>query len=113
MKTYAGSCHCGAVKFEVETDLQGAITCNCSHCHRKGFVLVAVDKEKFKLLSGADAQTEYLFNTKNIRHQFCRTCGVQAFAAGASFPKMMVNIRCLDGVDLDSLTITPYAGKDV
>lgn len=110
---YTGSCHCGAVRYEVETDLAGAIECNCSHCHRKGFVLVFVDNDKFKLLSGADSQTEYLFNKHAIRHLFCTTCGIQSYAEGISFPKMAINVRCLEGVDLKTLTITPYNGKDI
>jgi hypothetical protein len=113
MKIYAGGCHCGAVQFEVETDLSGAITCNCSHCHKKGFVLVFVPNEKFKLLSGKDNLAEYLFNKKSIRHLFCKTCGAQAFAEGIAFPQTAVNVRCLTDVDLAGMTVTPYNGKDI
>jgi hypothetical protein len=37
VKTHTGSCHCGAVAYEVDTDLEGLIECNCSHCYRKGW----------------------------------------------------------------------------
>lgn len=113
MKTYTGGCHCGAVKYEVETDLAKNIECNCSHCHKKGLVLTFVDKDKFKLLSGAENLQEYTFNKKAIRHLFCKTCGVQSFAEGVTFPKVSINVRCLDGVDPKDLTITPYNGKDL
>lgn len=113
MNTYTGGCHCGAVKYKVEADLEGLIECNCSHCHKKGFVLKFVDKDKFTLLSGADNLTEYMFNKKQIRHVFCKTCGVQSFSEGTAFPKMAVNVRCLDGVDTKTLVISPYNGKDV
>ena len=39
VETHQGSCHCGAVAFEVDMGLDGLIECNCSHCYRKGFVL--------------------------------------------------------------------------
>ncbi|MEK7510997.1 MAG: GFA family protein [Patescibacteria group bacterium] len=113
MKTYTGGCHCGAVRYEVETDLEGVITCNCSHCHKKGFVLCAVDKDKFTLIQGADAQTLYQFGKKAIKHWFCSTCGTQSYAEGDAFPKMMINVRCLDDVAIDTLTISEYNGKDI
>ena len=36
---YHGSCHCQAVTYEVDLDLQQVIACNCSHCSRKGYLL--------------------------------------------------------------------------
>ncbi len=113
MAIYQGGCHCGAVVYEVETDLEKVISCNCSHCHKKGLLLNFVDKEKFKLLKGADNLAEYNFNKKAIRHLFCKTCGVQSFAEGVTFPKASINVRCLEGVEVEKLTITPYNGKDL
>ncbi len=113
MKTYTGGCHCGAVRYEVETDIAKVISCNCSHCHAKGLLLNFVDQEKFKLLSGEENLTEYNFNKKTIRHLFCKTCGVESFARGATFPKVSINVRCLDEVDTSTLIITPYNGKDL
>lgn len=112
MSIYQGSCHCGAVAYEVETDLAEVIECNCSHCHKKGFALNFVDKEKFTLKKGAEHLTEYQFNKKAIRHLFCKTCGVQSFAEGVAFPKMAINVRCLEDVDLTSLTLKPFNGKE-
>ena len=40
---YTGSCHCGAVTFTVAADAPTeAMSCNCSHCSRKGFLLTFV-----------------------------------------------------------------------
>jgi hypothetical protein len=80
MKTYEGGCHCGAVRYEVETDLAEAFDCNCSHCHKKGIILNFVDKEKFTLHTSEDMLMEYFFNKKAIRHLFCRVCGVQSYS---------------------------------
>lgn len=113
MKTYTGGCHCGAVRYEVETEMEKIIHCNCSHCEKKGLYLDFVPKDKFKLLSGADNLTEYNFNKKAIRHLFCKTCGVQSFAEGVTFPKVSVNVRCLDGIDITKLNLIPYNGKDL
>lgn len=111
MATYSGGCHCGLVRYEVETDLESVLECNCSHCGKKGFLLNFVDKDKFRLISGYKDLTEYFFNKKAIRHLFCKVCGVQSFSEGVTFPKAAINVRCLDGVDIDTLTITKYDGK--
>src|SRR5256885_231583 len=98
MKTYQGSCHCGVVKYEVQTDLSRVMDCNCSHCSRKGVVLTFVPAPQFKLLSGEGDLTEYQFNKHVIRHLFCKHCGVQSFARGKmpdGTPTVAINLRCV------------------
>ncbi len=112
MKTYEGGCHCGAVRYQVETDLEKVLSCNCSHCQMKGLLLNFVDKDKFKLLKGEEMLSEYQFNKKSIRHLFCKVCGVQSFSEGVTFPKAAINVRCLDGIELEKLTLTPFNGKE-
>ena len=114
-KTYQGSCHCGNVRYEVKTDLQPVISCNCSICSRSGTLLTFVGLSQFKLLSGEDSLQEYRFNKHVIQHLFCKTCGIRSFAAGKSpdgSDMRAINVRCLEGVDLDSLTITKFDGKN-
>ena len=56
---------------------------------------------------------EYLFNKKIIQHLFCRNCGVQPFARGTmpdGSPAIAVNIRCLEGIDLQALRPMPFDG---
>lgn len=112
--TRTGSCHCGAVRFEVDADLGSVIECNCSHCARKGFLLAFTPAQNFRLLSGADALSEYRFNKNAINHQFCRVCGVQAFASGTmpdGSAVRSINVRCIDGFDPEKLNITQVDGK--
>ena len=52
---YKGSCHCGAVAYEVEGDIQGVIMCNCSICHRKGAPLWFVPRTSLRFQKGEDA----------------------------------------------------------
>ena len=59
---------------------------------------------------------EYLFNKKIIQHLFCRNCGVQPFARGTmpdGSPAIAVNVRCLEGVDLQALTPMPFDGRNM
>lgn len=116
MKTYTGGCHCGKVRYEVNMDLKSGMTCNCSHCSKKGFILSFVPEKQFKLLSGENNLTDYQFNKKIIHHLFCKTCGVQSFGRGKGpngSPTVAVNIRCLDNVDVSKIPTTEYNGKDL
>ncbi len=111
---YEGSCQCGAVRYEVSVDLENTITCNCSRCQRMGFVLAFSPQESFRLKSGDDVLTEYLFNKKAIRHLFCRTCGVESFAYGNmpdGSPTVAMNVNCLEGVDPRALKSQHIDGK--
>ncbi len=113
---YHGSCHCGAVSFDVETDLDKTATCNCSRCQRLGIVLAFAAREVFTLNSGEDNLTEYLFNKKTIEHQFCKTCGIESFAYSSSpegVPMVAINVNCLEGVNPRALTSHAFDGASV
>ena len=114
-KQYRGSCHCGAVRYDVELDLSGPVlACNCSMCGRTGSLMTFVPADKFHLASGQDALTDYQFNTKNIHHLFCATCGVRSFARGTGpggSAMCMINVRCLDGVVPMALEVKHVDGK--
>ncbi|MCK0531637.1 GFA family protein [Sphingobium agri] len=110
---YAGSCHCGAVTFTVTADAPTeAMSCNCSHCRRKGFLLTFVPADQFTLSSGADNLTDYKFYKHQITHRFCNICGTQSFAEGETPDGAIraVNLRCVPDVDLDTLKINKVDG---
>lgn len=113
MKTYKGSCHCGRIQYEVDTDLAKTLVCNCSHCHKKGFILHFVDAAQFRLVQGTEVLTSYMFNKKSIDHLFCSVCGIESFARGVTFPKVAINVRCLEDVDIESLAPERFNGKDL
>lgn len=112
--TYQGSCHCGNVRFRVDVDLASPITCNCSYCSRRGSILAFTAVEDFSLEDGADSLTEYRFNTRKIEHLFCASCGMESFARGTKpdgTRMVAVNVRCLEGVDLDSIVPQKVDGR--
>jgi hypothetical protein len=112
---HKGSCHCGAVTFEVETDLEQVIECNCSHCGRKGLLLTFTPRGAMTITGGEDNLAAYTFNTHNIQHRFCRTCGVQPFGEGKAptgADTAAINVRCLETVDLATITRVPVNGRD-
>lgn len=109
-----GSCHCGAIAYTLDEDApSGAMACNCSICRRRGYLLHFTTPDKFTLHTGRDAIEPYSFNTHNIRHNFCKTCGCAPFGEGTGpdgKAAMMINLRCADGIDPDKLAIHHFDG---
>lgn len=104
---YEGGCQCGAVRYEVDADLDTVITCNCSRCRRLGSVLAFTPRDQFILKSGEESLSEYQFNQRKIRHLFCKVCGIQSFAYGAlpdGTQMAAINVNCLEGVDPRALS---------
>lgn len=61
---HRGGCHCGAVAFEVEAPARPEVLeCNCSICSMTGFLHLIVDRQRFRLLRGAERLVEYRFGT--------------------------------------------------
>ena len=111
---YTGSCHCGRIRFQVEGEVDSGLACNCSMCSRKGSLLWFVPREQLRLLTDEDAASTYLFNKHVIQHRFCTQCGIHAYGEGKGpdgKPMAMVNVRCLEGVDFDTLPVKHYDGR--
>ena len=116
LKTYQGSCHCGAVRFEADVDLaQSTYRCNCSICKRTRFWPAVVTADGFRLVKGKEDLTKYVFNTRKNFHFFCRHCGVRSFGEGNDTPvgKMVgVNVMCLEGISDAELAAIPITYVD-
>src|SRR5688572_20519093 len=88
VQTYTGSCHCGAIRFEADLDLEeGSNRCNCSYCAKaRAWFAVAKGADRFRLLEGGGV-AEYRWtppedSEPHLTFTFCRTCGVRTFARG-------------------------------
>ena len=111
---YIGSCHCGAIRFEVFGEPRDAMACNCSICSRKGSLLWFVPRDKLHVLSANDNTSAYTFHMHVIQHRFCKICGIHPYAEGsdpAGNQIAAINLRCLEGLDIGSLPVTHYDGR--
>jgi len=115
-KTYQGSCHCGAIRFEADIDLaQETLRCNCTYCRKIRSWAAIVPHEALRLLSGEGQLREYRFHTKTEQHLFCGHCGVRPYGIGKSprwGPFYAVNIGCLDDVSEAELAAVPIRYVD-
>ena len=113
---YKGSCHCGAIAFEVEGELAEVIDCNCSICSRKGALLWFVPRDKLHLLTPETDISTYMFGKRRIKHQFCAKCGIHPFGEGTD-PKgnsmAAINVRCLENLDLSALPVKHFDGRSL
>jgi hypothetical protein len=118
LKTYTGSCHCGAVCIEADLDVSaGTYKCNCTICTKARLWAVSVAPESFRLIGGEGDLTDYRGKNPVAHHFFCRHCGVRPFQR-VDTPNMSghvyynINLACLDGIDIDELMAAPVAYFD-
>lgn len=113
--TYHGSCHCGAVRFEVDADIDHVRVCDCSICSKRGALNFRVPPRDFRLLTPLADMSCYQWGTFSAKDYFCPTCGILPFrrprtptddetARGLTQTETWtINVRCLAGVDLDAI----------
>lgn len=113
---YRGSCHCGNVAYEVEGTIEGAMACNCSMCQRKGVLMWFVPRAQLTLLTPESNVRNYTFNKHAINHRFCGNCGIHAYGDGKD-PRgnemAMINLRCIDELELDAIPVKHFNGRDL
>jgi hypothetical protein len=112
---HPGSCHCGAVKFEVQIDATAGSRCNCSVCNKVGQLAGIVKPAAFRLLSGEQNLSFYEWGAKTGKRYFCKTCGVTCFSRGhleqIGGDYVSVNFNALDDVDPIDVKVTYWDGR--
>ncbi len=109
---HRGACHCGLVRFAFTSPpITTGLRCNCSLCARRGAVMssayLALDQ-----LEGRGALRLYRFGDRLVDHHFCGTCGVYPFHAARAWPELFrINLGCVEGLDLRSVTVTLVDGR--
>jgi hypothetical protein len=122
-KTYQGSCHCGAVRFEADLDLAaGTHRCNCTFCTKARLWFAIVPDDGFRLLEGAGALADYQHTPPGkpapfLHLCFCSRCGIRPFSRSGALARPgegfhAVNLGCLDSATDDELAAAPIHHAD-
>ena len=117
IRTYQGSCHCGAVGFEATIDLAaGTGKCNCSICMKTRNWTAIVAPARFRVTRGGERLSEYRFGSGAVTYKFCPDCGVHVFGLGyleeVGGDFVSVRVNCLDDASLDELAGAPVRHAD-
>ena len=112
--TWSGSCHCGAVRFEVSAQIDELTTCDCSLCVKKNAVMAKVYEDALTVTAGEEALSLYQWNTRRAKHYFCNRCGIYTFHRKRSAPDHYgVNVFCLDNFDVASMPVRATEGASM
>jgi hypothetical protein len=104
LKMHKGSCHCGAVKFEVEVDTSRGSRCNCSICTKTAIASSIAKPDALRVTEGEEHLASYAWGAKVGTRYFCKHCGIHCFgrgeleALGGAY--VSVNLNALDDVDV-------------
>ncbi|KUI71835.1 Centromere protein V [Cytospora mali] len=100
--SYRGNCHCGKNRFEVNlTEIKSAISCNCSLCHKSGYLWAFPEPGDVKYTNGG-VETLAGFETEALSHEFCSTCGTGLYGTHKGGPlegQAGINVRAFLGVN--------------
>ena len=104
------SCHCGAVRLEVNAELESVTECNCSTCSRWGMLNWKVPSKAVRLATPSTGMGTYYWRFANEGFHWCRNCGTPMYR---SWPHdtITLNARCIEGIDIFDLKRNQFDGK--
>jgi hypothetical protein len=117
-----GSCHCGATQFEVTEAPTGLARCTCSFCSKRGALWAYYTPAQFKLLTARDRVSTYQWRSYTVQHHHCAICGCGTYSESPDFstgkadfskPRIGINARLFDELDLDALPVQVMDGKNL
>ena len=116
-RRYHGSCHCQAVRYEAEVDLDaGTNRCNCSLCSKARAWFLFARGANFRLLAGDGVLSTYEWippgrAESGLTYRFCSKCGIRMFATGELAQLggrfYAIHVPTLDDVDREQLVRAP------
>lgn len=95
--TIEASCHCGAVRFSVETTPGDVNSCNCSVCRRYGALWGYYRPSEVTFADGNGPTEIYMWGDRDLEFHRCKGCGCVTHWASVdrTYDRMAVNARLM------------------
>jgi hypothetical protein len=92
------SCHCGAVRLEIESAPEWVLDCGCSICRKKGALWSYYSPTKVRVIPESGATAIYMWGDRELEFHTCKICACTTHwsAANKTGDKMGVNARLMD-----------------
>ena len=106
------SCHCGAVRFAVETAPGEVTDCNCSICRRYGALWAYYQAPQLQFAAENGPTDAYLWGRRQLELHRCRACGCVTHwvAVDRGYTRMGVNARLFPPEVLAAAIVAPFDG---
>lgn len=107
------TCHCGAVRLLAPRAPEQVTECNCSICRRLGARWAYYERAEVTL-NRPGSSRPYVWGDRMVAFHRCRTCGcvTHCLSLDAARPRMAVNARMMDELDISKLHIRHFDGAD-
>ncbi len=96
-RSYSGGCQCGAVRYHVAGELEGAHLCHCRMCQKavgNYFMPLASAREtEFEVTRGAP---KWFHSSDPVKRGFCENCGTPLFFKTLGSPTIAIALGSLD-----------------
>lgn len=107
-----GSCHCGAVTFEILERPKIVVSCNCSICRRLNASWVHSDRVKSTLNAPKGATRVYKHGDKEIEFHTCQTCGCTTHWMAVDKSRFALNAQLASEADMEGVRVRRFDGAD-
>lgn len=111
----SGSCHCGAVRFQLSAMPQWLTRCNCSFCTRAGGLWAHDEVERITVTYDPGDVNRYIWGDKTLAFISCKTWGCTTHWESLDpqpHSRMAVNCNMAKPQDIAALRIRNFDGAD-
>ncbi len=109
------SCHCGAVRIELDAPPARLTECNCSICRRLGALWAYYTRDQVRFVMAADATHAYAHGDRTLAFHHCRTCGCTTHWASLrpeNPDRVGINARLFPPEDRTGIPVRHFDGAE-